>query len=519
MERKDANNNMTFLKMMDIFESPVTLSYNNRYLYQTNFGGILTIITVLTIFVYSITSLIELFQGSNYSLVSNELIDYKYKLDFSNVPFGFKLINSKGEDFPLDPSIYNYKIINTEYYFNYIENEKVINYIEEEIEFDFCEKFIGKKEFYSISDISNLICIKPGQNLTMYGKFGDSNGFKGFRIYINRCNTKIENNTCLDKQTINKKLSNIKFIFFYLGYEINHYSNNKNIVQSKLLNGENGLSINFMKKFYYKFQKVNYKLDNYLLFNHKDNFNFFISDGYEYDFELDSSNSLASSDDSLGYFAFNTNAKIVEYTKVLENLWDVCSQIGGVFNIVVSISKIINSFVSRRILLLDVNENLINEYFPVINKIEMNKDIKTIFKNIDNERIRKKEFLRNENSSIEINNKNEKLFESKIRHGCMDESHKYFSQVNSANIANLSRKSNSRFKIFKAIKDANKQSIFWYYICPFFFLKKISKLKYFAQLEQDFNDCFSIENFLKVLKINKIKIKIEKNADIHIRKT
>ena len=30
------------------------------------------------------------------------------------------------------------------------------------------------------------MCIVPGQNLTMYGRFGDlDNGFKGFRIYAN----------------------------------------------------------------------------------------------------------------------------------------------------------------------------------------------------------------------------------------------------------------------------------------------------------------------------------------------
>ena len=30
------------------------------------------------------------------------------------------------------------------------------------------------------------MCIVPGQNPTMYGRFGDlDNGFKGFRIYAN----------------------------------------------------------------------------------------------------------------------------------------------------------------------------------------------------------------------------------------------------------------------------------------------------------------------------------------------
>ena len=508
MERKNTKNNSSFLKMVDIFESPITLSYNKRYLYETDLGGVLTIITFLIIFIYSIYNLADLIQGKNYTLISNESIDYKYKLDFSNVPFGFKLINSKGEDFPLDPSIYNYKIITTEYYFIQNSDEKIINYIEEDIEFDYCEKFIGKNEFYNLLGISNLICIKPGQNLTMYGKFGDANGFKGFRIYINRCNIKSENNTCLDNEIVNKKLANMKFIFFYLGYEINHYSNDKNVVHYKLFNGENGLSVNFMKKYYYKFQKAKYNLyNNIFLFTYKDSLNFYITDGYEFDFELDSSNSLAESDNSLGYFAFNTNAIIIEYTKTLNSLWDIFSKIGGLFNIIVSISRMINSFVSKRILLLDINRHLINDYSPVINKIEI-KDIKSIFNNLEKERIHKKDYIKNDNSSIGINNKNEKLFESKLRR---EVSNKDISQENVANVAYFPRKRKSRLKSFKTIKNINKQSILWFYICPFLILQKLPKLNYYAQLEQNFNDCFSIENFLKMLEINKTII--DKNVD------
>ena len=507
MERKNVNSNINFLKVMDIFKTPITLSYNKRYSYETKFGGVLTIITFIIIFAYTISNLIDLLQGNNYTIISNEIENYKYILDFSNVPFGFKLINSKGEDFPYDPTIYNYKIINTEYYFIQNSGDKTINYVEEKIEFDYCDKFFGNNKFYKNLDISNLICIKPGQNLTMYGKFGDSNGFRGFRIYVNRCNTKIENNTCLDIETINNKLANIKFIFFYLGYEINHYSNNKNIVQYKIINGENSLSINFMKKYYYRFQKAKYNLYNNLIFNNKEKIDFYLSNGYEYDFELDSSNSLASSDNSLGYFAFNTDAKIIEYTKTLSSLWDVFSKIGGVFNIVVSIAKLINSFISKRILLLDINEHLINKYSLVNNKIEINKDIKSILNNIDRERIPSKEIIRNDNSSVQINNKDDKLFQPKSK------SNKIIFQENVPKVVYFSRKIKSSFKLFGTFKNIDRQSNFWFYICPFLFLQKTQKFKYFAQLEQNYNDYFSIENFLKVLEKNKIKI--EKNLFVH----
>ena len=108
---------------------------------------------------------------------------------------------------------------------------------------------------------------------------------------------------------------------------------------------------------------------------------------------------------------------------------------------------------------------------------------------------------------MKINNKSEKLFEPKAR------SNKNIFQENVANVEYFSRKLKSSFKLFETFQNIKKQSIFWLYLCPFSFLRKTPKLRYFAQLEQNFNDCFSIENFLKILELNKIVA--EKNVDIH----
>ena len=139
---------------------------------------------------------------------------------------------------------------------------------------------------------------------------------------------------------------------------------------------------------------------------------------------------------------------------------------------------------------------LVNKCYLVKNKIEINKNIKSIINNIYKERIPSREFIRNDNSSLKINNKNEKLFELKSR------SNKNVPQENVANVAYFSRKHKSSFKLFESFKNINRRSIFWYFICPFLFLKRTTKLKYFAQLEDNFNNCFSIENFLKLLEIN-----------------
>ena len=509
-----------FLKKMDIFETPISLSYNNRYLYETKFGGFLTIITFIIILSYSIWSLSDLFQGKHYSLISNERDDYNYILDFSNVPFAFKLVNSKGNDLLYDKSIYDYRIITTESYYTENSNGKVNNYFEHNIEFDYCEKFVGLNKLYEYFNISNLLCIKPGQNLTMYGKFGDINsGFKGFRLYINKCNSRIANNTCFDMEYINKKLANIKLTFFYLGYTINHYLNDKNVIKHKVYSVTNSLSINFMKKFFYKFQKGNYYLYNNILWNKKESIYFYISDGLEFDFELDSSNSIATTDDSLGYFAFNTNAKVIEYTKTLNSLWDVIARIGGIFNIVVSIAKIINSFIAKKILLLDINEHLINNRHSPgsLNKIEIKEGIEQIHKNNKNIILQKNQVVNNDSSSVQINNKNDKFIELNLKDGLNYNNSNNIYNENIDNISAFSKKQKTKINIINRIEHSNKLLIILYYICPFFILEKIPKMEYFVKLEQNYSECFSIENLYKILEIEKLKtdnIKFRRKAVI-----
>ena len=490
MEQKNVNtNNESFLKKMDIFEIPITFSYKNKYLYDTNFGGFLTIVNFIIIFSYSVSNLKDLFKGNHYSLISNEKEDYKYILNFSNVPFAFKLVNSRGEDLIYNKSIYDYKIITTESYYIEDSNGKANKYLEENIEFDYCEKFVRINKLYDYFNISNLFCIKPGQNLTMYGKFGDiTGGFKGFRIYINKCNKKIENNTCESMEIMNEKLANIKLTFYYLGYKINHYLSNKNIIEHKIYSATNSLSINFMKKFFYRFQKGSYYLYNNLFLNTKESLHFYVSDGYEFDFELDSRNSLAKSDDSIGYFAFNTNGKIIEYTKSLNNLWDIIAKIGGVFNIVLSISKIINSFIAKRVFLLDINERLINKYSPTIfNKIEINENIKSIHKNSKEEMFPKKEFSRNDNSSIGINiKKNGKILELNLKDNLNNEINSNNNKANIDNISFFSKQKKTKINLYNKIKSTNKLSRFFFLYMPISFIEKNTKNGILCQIRTKF---------------------------------
>ena len=180
----------------------------------------------------------------------------------------------------------------------------------------------------------------------------------------------------------------------------------------------------------------------------------------------------------------------------------------------VTIAKIINSFVAKRILLLDINENLINDMSSFIfNKIEVNENIKkSIYKNNRSRIISKTEFVHKDNSSVGMNNKNERAFESNLKTNLNKQINcNNIYKENIGTISFFSKPLESKKKTLTKIRINNKQSNFCFYVCPFFFLKKMTKFEYFAKLEQNFSEYFSIENFFKVLEANKIIIEERKD--------
>ena len=176
------------------------------------------------------------------------------------------------------------------------------------------------------------MCIKPGQNLKMHGRLGDhNNGFKGFRIYTNRCNP--EKNECYELDVINKKLSNVKFNFLILEYGINHYSTNNSNVYYEVKADGRSFSTLFMKKFYYSYSNGHYLIDNPIIWNSVNKITFYKYSSSYMNLDSSSYNSL-SSEPSLGYFAFNSDNNVIQYQKYYLKLSSTFSNVGGCINII-----------------------------------------------------------------------------------------------------------------------------------------------------------------------------------------
>ncbi len=95
--------------------------------------------------------------------------------------FGVKNLK---QNFSLFPN-YPYKI--SVWRNNYLLSNDIIY---EQIELENCNNSIYLKQYYekSLFNLSNYLCIKPNQNVTIYGRYADLiNGFQSIDIYFSKC--------------------------------------------------------------------------------------------------------------------------------------------------------------------------------------------------------------------------------------------------------------------------------------------------------------------------------------------
>ena len=178
-----------WFKKYDFLNIPTSLSYKNEYFYETNIGAALSIIFFLIIITLTSYELLLLFKKSSFTLISNQFTDISQTIDFSETPFLFQMTSSKGKNIDMDNKLFVIKAYNMEQTITINKNgtkeKKLTN---TELELEKCDIIYSNKSEYSELNLSNYICIKPGQNLTAYGLLGDmNNAFKGIRVYINKC--------------------------------------------------------------------------------------------------------------------------------------------------------------------------------------------------------------------------------------------------------------------------------------------------------------------------------------------
>ena len=291
------------LQRYDLLNVPTSLSYKNEYFYETHVGAVLTIFFFLFIIILISYEVIVLYKKSSFTLISNQYTDLFQKIDFSETPLLFQMTNynNKVMDMDLDKKLFQLEAYNMESFVEIYENgtkrRRVTNTI---VELERCDKVYSNILEYSELNLSNYICIKPGQNMTAFGLLGDKlNPYKGLRIYINKCSGQ----DCYDDTEIAKQFHNAKFYISYLSLSSNMFYLNNDNISYQILTKFCSLSTNILKKIVFTFDIGQFHLYNNILFKTNVSFSYLLANDYSFDVDLDPTSTLKNDEYTIAYIS------------------------------------------------------------------------------------------------------------------------------------------------------------------------------------------------------------------------
>ena len=347
-----------WFKNCDLLHIPMSLSYQNEYFYSTNIGAILTILFFIIIVTLGIYEFKTLADKTSFTLISNQYIDLSQKIDFETNPLLFQLIDNKGQVMEMDEKLFQFIAYDMEWITlikNGKKDDKVIN---TKLEMETCDKvLLNNSDYLSEFNLSRFICIKSRQNISAYGYLGDmNNGYKGFRIYLNKCNR--QQQECYDDNYITSKLQNIKFRVMYLGLNINIFNLGNKKIKYQTFSKSCSISTNILKKFYFTFSIGKFKLYNNIFLKKKTDLEYIIGKEPIMDIDLEPTSTISKNNNTLAYFSFNFDGNIVEISKEVKRFIDTFSIIGNAFNIILTIFKMINNYYSNKILFIDIFKSI-----------------------------------------------------------------------------------------------------------------------------------------------------------------
>ena len=499
-----------FFKNCDLLHIPMSLSYKNEYFYTTYIGAFLTIIFFIIIVSLTSYEIKTLSDKSSFTIISNQYSDLNEQIDFGKIPLLFQLIDNAGEILELDNKLYEFKAYDMEWAIefdkNRKKNSKVVSTI---LELETCDKILNESNYLSDLDLSKFLCVKKGYNLTSYGYLGDmNNGFKGFRIYLNKCNNR---NDCYDNEYIVKKLQNIKFRVTYLGINTNIFDLGNQNLNYQMISKACSVSTYLLKKFYFTFSIGRFNLYNNIFIKNKKVYNYIKANDPLMDIDSDPSSTADKNANTLAYFCFNYDGNVYEINKEVKSFFDTISIIGNAFNIILTLFKIINNYYSNKILFVDIFKSI---FFSRDNNNIFKTNQKSSFSNINgNYR------TCNNNNVNNLSKKN--ILDLSDGIGLNNN----FNNNNLNNIKNQSGKmimTSDKSKILKRISQLSinytinkekitKNKLLFFYLFPLWALKKHKSLKNIVLIKDKICTYFSVE------KINEL-IKFKENLDDKARK-
>jgi hypothetical protein len=281
--------------------------------------------------------------------------------NFTEIPLLFNLIDASGKKIP-SKGLYSID----SYYLNFTVEKDTENNIKSytksfRIQLEPCDrdKHLGKyKSLFENIIVEDYMCVPCNKyNLTIFGNFGDLvNGFSGLSIHVSKCDNSTEN--CYSEEIINKKLSNVFFIFIHVSFQIDHY-NHKNPKQIKLESSAFMCTYYLLKRYMYYLTPITYETNYGFLFDEIKQEVFFLYDSYALDVDFRSANVINPKSQLTSIDLRNTNYK-GDYKRSYVNFTSIAAYVGGLINLIITVCQFINYVLTQNLVIEKISSHVFN---------------------------------------------------------------------------------------------------------------------------------------------------------------
>jgi len=359
---------MKYLHFFDLLNLAPKLYINKKDKYSSSFGSLTGMIIVIACIGFSIYFIYQFLNKDNGNVIFNEIMNFDHYLNLTQIPFIFKITNSKGVS-------YSDKIVKFRFQHwklpHYSKGVPIISELTVE-KCNFSKHLIHSnyKNLFSNIDFESYYCLNlNGYDLTIDGMFGDlDKGYSYINLYLNECqnsssfdnnnslqtiknsktatnNSILNENQCMDKNEILKQIGDLALYLriAYVDFEIDH-SNFNNPYKPFLKSDAIAYTYKSKLRIFYYFKNVFYNTD--VGYFDKDNK---LKTFYTFDnFQITYPQITYTIREAFGVFSILISNKGNEYNKSFTKIQILIANIGGVIKGITLIFEFMVQYISKK---------------------------------------------------------------------------------------------------------------------------------------------------------------------------
>jgi hypothetical protein len=347
------------------------------------------------------------------ALIYNERSIISPEGDLNRLPLFFTVTDTNGAFIKESNKIFSLKTQYRQFFIGLHKNGTPYSGVNQtEISLEKCDPDRHFREYKYLFNkqlpFDSLFCIPPEINIKLYGLYGDSlKGYSMFRLFINKCinDTIINNNTCADKELIDKVLTSTFLTMGSVDYDVN--PNNYDIPLNTILKPLTmAMSSTVYSSYLLYKQNILVNTDIGFIFSINREDTGFSTKSLVYNVDLRTNSNATVYHGGFGQVTFVLSEKYDYYDRSYTKLQELIANIGGVMETILMFGGLIvnlyteNDFLSMLIVSnFETSLKKKNDYSRKLTSFKLN-NINASFNNIINNKLEVKSTSNINNNTI-----------------------------------------------------------------------------------------------------------------------